>query len=128
MPSTKKVPFSTLVGLTLTAINIKTGIENDQITFHTSCGRSFCMGHDQECCEVVSLEPVTNEELAGLLSMPVTQADEEIKDHKHSARSLEESQWTFYRLATNQGYIVFRWFGESNGYYSIGVSFEELFS
>lgn len=35
--------------------------------------------------------------------------------------------WTFYRLATNRGSVVIRWYGTSNGYYAINVSFKELF-
>ena len=34
--------------------------------------------------------------------------------------------WTFYNFVTNKGYVNIRWLGESNGYYSVSVSFYKI--
>lgn len=37
-----------------------------------------------------------------------------------------DEQWTFYKFASAKGYVTVRWYGESNGYYSTSVYFEEV--
>jgi hypothetical protein len=34
--------------------------------------------------------------------------------------------WSTYYFSSDTGFVRVRWFGESNGYYSEGVSFEEI--
>ena len=66
-------------------------------------------------------------ELNDLIGSPITLAEEIIhkQDVNPSGVKIPEYQdsftWTFYKLATINGYVTIRWYGESNGYYSESV-------
>lgn len=121
------IDFDRLQGKTLIAVE---GAEpgETQIIFTCSDGSRFGMSHSQDCCETVELIDVIGE-IADLLNMPillaevVTNADEIYPDVAWIDTS---GTWTFYKLATNRGYVTLRWFGSSNGYYSEEVDFYEL--
>jgi hypothetical protein len=51
-------------------------------------------------------------------------SSEKIPDHYDTY--YDSSTWTFYKFATMKGSVTVRWLGTSNGYYSEGVSYEEL--
>ncbi len=62
-----------------------------------------------------------------LIGSPITQAEECVSTDPLSGHEAYESfTWTFYRIATAKGQVVFRWLGESNGYYSEGVDFVRI--
>lgn len=113
--------FGALQGLTLKSIEgMKEGEE--VITFTTECGRVFKMYHDQNCCESVYLADVAGD-VEDLIGSPIRIADESTKDDPEAD---ECGMWTFYKLATAKGYVDLRWYGSSNGYYSVGVDFVEV--
>lgn len=121
----KQVPFESLVGKTLTAIE---GMKDDSenITFKCDDGSEFVMYHSQSCCESVSVESVVGD-VDDLIGAPLRIAEESTSDQtpfgfKHEYEP-ESQTWTFYKLATIKGYVDLRWFGSSNGYYSESVSF-----
>lgn len=121
------VDISALVSLTIKSIK---GMEiyDDDIFIKTECGRTFRMYHQQDCCERVSIEDITGD-VRDLIGSPILVAEESTRDDNPSGDSdsydsLE--RWTFYKLATINGYVDIRWYGHSNGYYGVGVDFEEL--
>ena len=125
----KSVPFSDLLGKTLTSIS---GLQdgNDMVTFITSEGKKYEMQHYQDCCEGVSIEDVSGD-VEDLLNTPILLAEEvenpEYEEEWLKSRKYTDSYtWTFYKLATIKGYVDIRWLGESNGYYSESVDFEEV--
>jgi len=128
MVRTRNMELKELLGKTLTEATGKNG--DDEIIFKTAEGKTYKMYHSQDCCESVRVEDICGD-MADLVGSPITQADEETnreKDPDGYKREYppESMTWTFYRLATAKGQVVIRWLGESNGYYSEGVDFEEV--
>jgi hypothetical protein len=80
--------------------------------------------HHQDCCEHVRLEDIAGD-VADLIGAPIALAEAVTsRDQCEGLPEYWESfTWTFYKLATKQGYVTLRWLGESNGYYSEEVSF-----
>ena len=96
--------------------------ENTELVFENATER-FVFFHQQDCCEHVSIEDVCGE-LQDLVGEPLLMAEEvegqtpvDFDEAEH-----ESVTWTFYKFATRKGYVDVRWLGESNGYYSEGVS------
>ena len=120
--------FNILKGLTITSID---GLEDDstEVIFTTSEGRRFEMSHSQDCCERVSIEDVCGD-INDLLNSPILLAEEETSDYDPVDINKEYHDdlycWTFYKLSTFKGDVTIRWYGESNGYYSVSVNFKEI--
>lgn len=113
--------FATLVGKTITRIEGTRG--DDRITIHTSDGYIYSMYHEQDCCESVYIEDIEGD-YADLINLPLVLAEVSTNSDDAPESSYDESfTWTFYRLATEKGFVVIRWYGSSNGYYSESVSF-----
>ena len=122
----KLVPFSTLVGKTLT--KIEGGVDNESVKFYDSEGGVYLMYHEQDCCESVSLQDVIGIDLQELVGDPVLYAHEESNgDRPDDYEQGNDSQtWTFYKISTIKGMATLRWLGQSNGYYSESVDFAKI--
>lgn len=120
--------FEELNGKTLTEIR---GCEvgNDQINFVCQDGDEYILYHSQDCCESVSIEDICGD-IEDLLNEPILLAEEVTSGDNPEGVKVPKYQdsftWTFYKLATNKGYVTIRWYGSSNGYYSETVSFEKI--
>ena len=115
------IEISALLGQTLKSI--KGNVGDREVFFETINGDRYEMYHQQDCCEDVYLEDI-NGELSDLVGSPLTQAEENSEDAADG--NFLSATWTFYKLATINGYVTLRWFGESNGYYSESVSIMKL--
>lgn len=115
------VNINILLGKTLSKIEN----ENDEIIFRTTDGEVYKMYHEQDCCESVWVEEIVGD-LEDLLNSPITMAEEVTQDGSDDDDCSESRTWTFYKLATNKGYVTLRWCGESNGYYSESVDFKKV--
>lgn len=101
---------------------LKIDKSDEEIYFHTMDNEVYKMYHDQDCCESVYVEDVEGD-LEDLIGSPITMAEATSSETDRENDWGGSSTWTFYRFATNKGYVTIRWLGESNGYYSERVSF-----
>lgn len=135
-----KAEISELIGKTIGSIEQT----KNQITFtimsqkHAglrekhSMPEKYRMFHAQDCCEHVEIEDICGN-LNDLIGTPILKAEKVSNynpDSKADKKFAEESTqymgthtWTFYKLATINGYVDIRWFGTSSGCYSEGVDF-----
>lgn len=118
----KMVDFKTLLGKTL--VDVKVNDDNNQIVFVDNQNKSWVMGHDQDCCESVTIEDIVGD-LLDLIGEPILEAEESSNPGETSEYD-ETSTWTFYKLGTRKGSVNIRWYGSSNGYYSESVGLYEV--
>jgi hypothetical protein len=115
-----------MLGATL--VNIEGLEENrDSVVFTADDGRKWQMYHCQDCCEHVNVEDVCGV-VSDLIGSPLLMAEEETsvenpEDYEVAEYGQDRFLWTYYKFATIKGYVTVRWYGESNGYYAVGVSF-----
>jgi len=109
--------FEDLKGKTLVSAEVENDKGEDRLVFVTTDGWKVTLCHWQDCCEFVRIEDITGE-LSDLIGTPILMAEEASQTDPNAC---ESSTWTFYKLATVNGYATIRWVGESNGYYSESV-------
>lgn len=70
--------------------------------------------------------------MSDLIGKPLLMAEEVTNDQDENPEGVkipkyqESFTWTFYKLATINGYVTISWYGESNGYYNESVSFRTI--
>lgn len=119
------VEIEELVGKTFTSVR---NLNNEELVFSGPEG-SYKFFHYQDCCESVYIEDVCGD-LEDLVDTPILVAEERtsgnFEDPDRDACYDDYVLWTFYEFRTIKGSVTVRWFGESNGYYSVDVTFEEI--
>ena len=116
--------FKDLIGKTITEILV----EDDEIVFIMSDSVRYLMTHHQDCCENVYIEDICGD-IKDLYNTPVVDAREDTNSDESPPDGPFEPDsytWTFYNIATKNGHVTIRWFGESNGYYSESVNFHKV--
>lgn len=120
--------FEDLVGHVFVKVTGKAGDETMQ--FVREDGAIFEFYHQQDCCEMVSIDDVCGDlsDLVGstiLIAEAVSNAPF-TEDMRKKSDKEESFTWTFYKFATAKGHVTVRWFGVSNGYYSEHVDFRQV--
>ena len=131
----REIPFSTLVGKTLTKVEGSKG--DEAIVFTTVEGEEYQLWHIQDCCESVSVDDICGD-WSEIIGSPILKAEENsstdpiendpyaTKEGEYERDSFDSFTWTFYRITTELGQVVIRWYGSSNGYYSESVTLSKL--
>lgn len=91
--------------------------ESEKVTIECDKG-TIVLIHYQDCCEQVFIEDFEGD--------PKALVGATIADFREDTSELDEcpvgvSRHTFYNLITDKEDLMIRWYGESNGYYSISV-------
>lgn len=111
----------------------ETIVEIKDLDIHSSCvlfrcksGKSFVMFHEHDCSEEVEIEDIIGNP-KDLIGEPLFIAEVVSSNTilPPKGKEHEDNLWTFYKFATIRGYVTVRWFGTSNGYYSVKVDFKE---
>lgn len=112
-------PFSDLLDKIL--ISVEANLLAHEVVFTCQDNTIYKLYHGQDCCEEVRLEDVTGD-INDLLNSPIKMAE--------VVSSQDDEQnficWSFYKLATEKGYVTFRWMSDENSNYSTEVSFARL--
>ena len=80
--------------------------------------------HEQDCCEKVFIYDICGN-IFDLQGSEIIEAEEAIGKNIYD-NNLVSVTWTFYKFRTQNGCVVVRWLGESNGYYSEHVDFKKI--
>lgn len=107
-----------MVGKVFTSVRGEAG--DDTLVFENNTER-FVFFHDQDCCESVDINDIVGD-LQDLVGEPLLIAEEVSNEDGPEPEYADSYTWTFYKFATRKGYVDVRWLGQSNGYYSEGVS------
>lgn len=104
---------------------------DDAVFITMNNGDQYVLWHEQNCCENVSLEEVIGD-IEDLIDSMIIKAELVVSHPAHPPEQeeweIESRTWSFYKIQTHKGEVVFRWHGSSNGYYSETVSFSKLTS
>jgi hypothetical protein len=104
--------MSDLVGKTF----VKVKSDDDSVRFYLADGY-YELKHCQNCCENVYLADICGD-ISDMENTQILFAEE---SSSSSDSEYGITRWTFYNIRTNKGTTTLRFYGESNGYYSVGV-------
>lgn len=107
-----EIPFDTLKGRTFSEVF---RVE-ETIVLRELNGAEYRLMHEQNCCEWVTLESIVGD-LNYLTFSPILLA-ESSDGYIQAEDSINGVAWTFYKLATINGYVDIRWIGDTDNRYS----------
>ena len=98
--------------------------DDEEVLFYFKDNTVYKMYHEQDCCETVWLEDIEGD-MNDLIDSEILQAEVATSDRQEDDKG-DVMDWTFYKLATINGYVTLRWCCDSNGYYSTDVDIKRV--
>lgn len=89
---------------------------DDEIIFENN-KEKYVLRHDQDCCEDVYIDDICGE-LSNLENVEITYVERTTNEGNPKGEYDSSCTWTFFKFATNKGWVDVRFYGTSNGYYS----------
>jgi hypothetical protein len=114
--------FEDLLGKTLKKIE---NINNEYLIFQLKNNHLFCLYHEQDCCEKVTIEDICGD-LNDLINVPILLAELIEQKNPEDRITCTTSTWSFYKLSTIKGSVTIRWYGSSEGEYSETVNWKKI--
>jgi hypothetical protein len=114
--------FKELLGHSMSSVQ---QVRDAELVFTRRDGRAFKFHYEPDCCATCYIEDVCGD-LADLVGSPLVEAVHVSNYTREAPPNADSYTWTFYRFSTVKGTVTVRWLGESNGYYSESVSFDEV--
>jgi len=95
-----------------TFVDVKKSDNDEEILFFLEDGSHFWMGHNQNCCENVSIEDIVGD-LNDLVGTPIIVARESSNNDNplNGDDNWGSWTWTFYDFRTIKGDVTIRWYG-----------------
>lgn len=99
----------------------------DELIFSIDGEPRFRFYHEQDGSEHVEIADIVGD-LSDLEGTPLLRAEavEGSAPEGDTDEFSERVKWTFYKFTTVKGHVTVSWRGESNGYYSVGVTVKDL--
>ena len=98
-------------------------VDSEEVVITFEGGATLIQTHDQTCCEHVAVHQVDGNpsKFIGAIAYELI---EKVTDSGYDDDTGLSTTATFYTLKTSAGYLDWRWYGVSNGYYSESVDTE----
>jgi hypothetical protein len=109
--------IATMVGKVFTSVT-----RTDSALCFENDTEKYLFAHTQDCCEEVYIEDLVGD-IQDLIGSPITFAEKSTNAEDPGAKDPydEDYLWTYYKFATIKGWVDVRWYGSSNGWYSMDV-------
>jgi predicted RNA-binding protein len=104
--------------------SIKVDYDEHEVIFNCE-GAKYKLLHIQDCCESVVIDDIVGDP-KDFKGQVIIDAYESTNQGNSGSEICDSETWTFYIIRSLKFSLDIRWHGESNGYYSESVDFQQF--